>query len=722
MKKLRLGCAISLATTAMLAPAQAQDLAQAEVRPRIQAKQSRTDEEMVVTGSRVLERLDEVPASVTVIDEAAIQQELLVTSELQSILGFRVPGMGPATGSSSNFGQNLRGRAALVMIDGVPQSTPLRNGMLDIRSIDGSALERIEVIKGATSVYGNGAAGGIINYITKKPGSDALNGSAGISGRASGVKAEDSFGYRVGASMDGTVGDFSYVVNGVTQDYGVERDAEGDIIGLSMYGLSDVESRNLFTKFGYQLDASKAVNVSYIYYDAQQNSDLVDVLGSVNSGVKTYAVKAGEGVEIPGEAQGPRGNQNLVLQYTDDRLLENTQLALDAYWQEIENIFFYSTSFADPDAGYAGGNSIILSEKTGLRLNLNSQFSWTGVEATFIYGIDLLNDVTSQPLADGRIWVPEMDMTNEAGYVQSKLVIANDWVLKAGLRREFVDIDIPDYTTLRTCNTTSNICRGGGDVVGGELAYADTTYNIGVRYKATSAFNPFISYSQGFDISDLGLLLRAASVPDIDQVQTRASIIDHYEIGFSGDWEKLSYEFAAYRSESELGTATVENPPGSGLFVPLRSPQKIWGYEMAVNYEANEFLATGITYTWVEGKDPDADIYLDARKISPPKFTAFIDWQATDELKLSASYLLVADRNRFERVNGIYVGAEAPVKQYDVLNLSGSYEWQDWQFTAGIENALNKDYYPARSQALTYGGYNTKGLGTTVNLGARYYF
>ena len=59
------------------------------------------------------------------------------------------------------------------MIDGVPQSTPLRNGSLGIKTLDASAIARIEVIKGATSIYGNGVAGGIINYITKQAKSTA---------------------------------------------------------------------------------------------------------------------------------------------------------------------------------------------------------------------------------------------------------------------------------------------------------------------------------------------------------------------------------------------------------------------------------------------------------------------------------------------------------------------------------------------------------------------
>jgi len=150
-------------------------------------------ERIIVTGSRIVESIDEVPATVTIINRKQIEAQLKVSSELQTLLATLVPGLAPSTGTSSNSSQTLRGRSPLVMIDGVPQSTPLRNGSLGIRTIDANAIERIEVIKGATSIYGNGAAGGIINYITKKANSDSkFNGNASISSRFSAVKPEDS--------------------------------------------------------------------------------------------------------------------------------------------------------------------------------------------------------------------------------------------------------------------------------------------------------------------------------------------------------------------------------------------------------------------------------------------------------------------------------------------------------------------------------------------------
>lgn len=90
-------------------------------------------EHVIVSGSRVFESIDEVPASITIISQKQIEAHLKVNPELQSLLAQMVPGLAPDTGSSSNSGQTLRGRAPLIMIDGVPQSTPLRNGSLGVK-------------------------------------------------------------------------------------------------------------------------------------------------------------------------------------------------------------------------------------------------------------------------------------------------------------------------------------------------------------------------------------------------------------------------------------------------------------------------------------------------------------------------------------------------------------------------------------------------------------
>ena len=74
------------------------------------AKQNNNEnlEHIIVTGSRVIENIDEVPASVTVITREQIEAQLKVNPELQNLLQMMVPGMAPSTNSSSNTGNVAR--------------------------------------------------------------------------------------------------------------------------------------------------------------------------------------------------------------------------------------------------------------------------------------------------------------------------------------------------------------------------------------------------------------------------------------------------------------------------------------------------------------------------------------------------------------------------------------------------------------------------------------
>lgn len=679
-------------------------------------------ERIVVSGSRIVESIDEVPASITIISQQQIQQHLKVNPELSSLLAQMVPGFAPNTGSSSNAGQTLRGRSPLIMIDGVPQSTPLRNGSVDVKTLDPSAIARIEVIKGATSIYGNGAAGGIINYITKQASqNNTTDADISLSSRFSAVKLAESAGARLAASANGKTNNFSYLVSASYSENGVQRDAVGDILGLQ-YGLSDSVTQNYFTKLRYDLNDDKSLQFSYNYYSAQQKTDLADVPGDSNLGEKTYAIHVPQAQRPMGKPQGPDGNVNITLKYTDQALLDNTQMTVDVYTQDIENVFFYSANLANPSEGYNGGQSIIKSKKKGVRATFNSQFDTELVAATLIYGIDALNDITSQPLVDGRIWVPQMDMQSVAGFLQTKWVVNNDIIVKAGVRKENIDLSIADYNTLKLCRSQTQ-CSEPLAVRGDTLKYDTTTYNAAIKYNLNDAFSPFFSYSQGSDVADIGVLLRSATVEDIALIQTQASIINNYELGFTSVFDKVRIEIAAFRSTSELGTSNKFNEL-TGVYEPVRAPQKIWGYEGLINYAISPSLKLIASYSFVEGKNTEDNTYLGAKQINPPKATANIAWQANEQLGLTLSYLYVGDRKRFEKNNqGDYPGDQGPVSHYHLVNLSGQYQFdQHWLGYFGIENLLNNDYFPARSQSYRYGGYNVKGLGTTATIGASYQF
>jgi len=280
-------------------------------------------------------------------------------------------------------------------------------------------------------------------------------------------------------------------------------------------------------------------------------------------------------------------------------------------------------------------------------------------------------------------------------------------------------IDVDNYNTLKLCRSADQ-CSVPLAVKGGNIDFSATTYNVGIRYNANQAFSPYISYSEGANIPDLGSLLRSAKVNDISLIQTEAAVIDNIELGFVSEFDQFRVEVTSYKSNSDLGSKSVLDPK-SGIYITQRAPQEIWGYEGVVNYRVSDQLDLSATYSYVEGKHTESDIYLGGRQISAPKGTFVANWMPTEQARVSLSYLYVGDRKRFERnEEGNYSGDEGAISGYNIFNLSTDYDFGDWSVFAGVQNLFNEDYFPARSQALTYKAFNVKGLGTTVNLGVRF--
>ncbi|MEM6520926.1 MAG: TonB-dependent receptor plug domain-containing protein, partial [Cyanobacteria bacterium P01_C01_bin.70] len=195
--------------------------------------------QVVVTATRTEEEVIDLPRSVTVIEREEIEQQLELTNNLPDILGKLVPGLSPPPLQATTRGFTLRGRDALILIDGVPQG----GNSSTQRALNGIApefIERIEVVPGASAIFGDGATGGIINIITRVPVEEGAIYDLSVGTRVGVTSIEgDSFSYnfRVGAAgADGPVdGRFSF-----TYDVDNARfDADGDRIPPTGAGEND---------------------------------------------------------------------------------------------------------------------------------------------------------------------------------------------------------------------------------------------------------------------------------------------------------------------------------------------------------------------------------------------------------------------------------------------------------------------------------------------------
>jgi len=85
-------------------------------------------ERITVTASRMDKSPSSIPNTVTIIDRVQLEEQFRTTKDLSTIIGNLAPSFSPSRQKMSNTGETLRGRAPLIMIDGVPQSNPLRSG------------------------------------------------------------------------------------------------------------------------------------------------------------------------------------------------------------------------------------------------------------------------------------------------------------------------------------------------------------------------------------------------------------------------------------------------------------------------------------------------------------------------------------------------------------------------------------------------------------------
>jgi len=135
-------------------------------------------EPVVVTATRTEQRLDEAPASVSVLTREDIGQA--AGQSLDDLLR-QVPGFSLFRRSSSivshptTQGVSLRGigpsgaSRALVLLDGIPINDPF-GGWIYWDRMPLQSVEQVEVVRGGgASVWGNYALGGVINIITRRP-------------------------------------------------------------------------------------------------------------------------------------------------------------------------------------------------------------------------------------------------------------------------------------------------------------------------------------------------------------------------------------------------------------------------------------------------------------------------------------------------------------------------------------------------------------------------
>lgn len=665
--------------------------------------------EVTVTATRGEATIATIPAALTVLESEQIVREAAASKSVADLLGKSIPGMGFSSQNFSLVGQSLRGRDLSVLIDGVPQSTT-RSVSRDLMTVDASVLERVEVLRGPTAIYGDGATGGVVNLLTKGPGQEGLVLTSGLSANASLVHPDGSLGVKATQGVSWRRGAWFAVGNASVENTAGFFDAEGDRIPPDpnqQGGLADTRSTQIFAKVGWEPDADQRLQLSGSRFEAEQHTSYITD-PSVNR--LPYPTKSRT---VDGFSSSvPEGALNTVtnLDYSHSAFFGGT-LHAQGYYRDYTTVFIPFDRRGAKGGGQQVTQSFILSDKAGGRLDYQRALAGED-RLVLLAGIDYAREKTSQPvnimdrtvydqsggrtftITGTRSWTPPMLQKSTGLFAQLEWRVTDRLTLRGGLRSEAISLDVRDFITLDNAyDKTGAPVASPAVTTGGKLAYDTTLKNLGVVFMTTPQTQVFLNYSEGFSLADVGRVLRAAPAGfSVAQLNPGAQTVESLEAGWRGYWERLQTSVSAFANRSDLGTTFDKD-----LNI-LRSPERIYGLEATLEGKLGGSWKAGGTFSWYEGEnDPKQDgnwSYLSAERIQPLKVTAHLEHETARGWTNRLQVLHSGTRDRFDHAKGYGLGR---AWSFTTLDFDSRGPLGPGTVFLSVQNLLNRLYYPYAS-------------------------
>ncbi len=690
-------------------------------------------EEVVVSATRSEQELFTIPRSITVFTEEAIESQLAFNDDLGQVIGRLTPGL--SGGVNGNFNGNgldqIRGRRLQFLVDGISQSNFAIDFRNDFQTVDPRAIERIEIIRGGTAVYGLGATGGVINIITKAPDSDELQGNIHADYIFQPTDLDDSSSFRISGDLQGGSGPFDFRINGGFRQRNTAFDGSGDIIPSDSNAFN-TDQFNFGGTFGLNISDTQRLTFKANYFEIEENDRFLSVGASpvanipgtavpapagAGNAAAAAAIEAGE-VEASPEFQA---TQNYVLSYRDTDLL-GSEFSLSAYYGRIDDdseTLVFGNVPGDPL-----GVQQVATERYGSRLTIVSPLEQLIGDAggTATYGFDYeaftfeqVNNLGLPPLT------PDIDTDSYAGFLQVDIPVG-PWRWSGGVRYERTDATFPDFEISPIFNPNSTPV--GNQVAGGTLNFDRFLFNAGLVYTIDDTTNVYASFAQGFVIGELLRQIRVTPASSVEGAGLEPQVTDNYEIGLRGQVGGLDYTLAAFYSESELGSTFSFNEEIQATEV-IRAPERIWGAEATLAYSPSDAWRIDGTFAWQDGEfDPDEDgdfTPLLGNRVQPIRFTAGVDYTGIERLRVRAQALYGLSLSNFP--DDATAFGQGNTGDLFLVDLAAFYTLTDAaQLRLGVQNLFDNTFIDQTIQLRNQTSTFFNNPGRTVTLGVDFQF
>lgn len=668
-------------------------------------------ETMTFTASRA-DGVQENSKQTTKIDEK--QLELLKQSSagnIGTVLAKTVPGLADSSRTITDFGQTLRGRNALILVDGIPLNLS-RETSRGLSGIDPESIQNIEVIRGSNAIYGGGATGGIISITTKKAGGEPeAKTVVGFQTPLTNF-SHDALSADIHQYFSGSLNDWDYALDFGYKRTGSSYDASGDRIAPepSQGDLFDSDAYSIGGKLGYHIDDHQYIQLSANYYTADQDSKYASDPSVAKLPAGSVPAKAIKGLKLVEQNQNESQVYNLTYKNKD---LLGSKFDSQIYYRDFYTRFNPTDGRNQANRANTINQGYQENDVFGSRFTFNTPLHFLG-DSSLVWGGDFIREQSKMPLdtfdpaiydqsgglafvKNGNlIYLPELTTQSMGVFAQLKHRFNDQWSAEVGTRYEDSFAEVDDFIPLTQANKPNPYTVKGGKVK------ADAwLYNASITFSPVKKHSIYGSFSQGFQLPDVGLVIRNANTGfDLGSSFLEPVKVDNYELGWNGDFDRISSSLAVFYSTSDLGAVQSFN---NGLSL-ARTKEEVTGVEATFDYlDQDGIWGLGGSATWMKGRETPQGQSKDQRmtgyRIPPLKLTSYISYNPSDTWtnRLQATYWGSQDY----RLDGKESFGRYDAKTYTTVDLMSSFDVNTKNnVSIGLENIFNRKYYPLYSQLL----------------------
>lgn len=592
------------------------------------------DNTITVTAARAPVEVEDAPATVTVIDQERIADEM--ATDVRDIVRFE-PGVtvrrAPArfgaalgtTGRAGNEDFNIRGiggNRVLILVDGIRSPQGYTFGAQEVgrgNATDVGLIKSVEILRGpASALYGSDGLSGAVSFITSDPVDFVSEGNSfGGFARAHYSSADEEFAETV--VLAGRTGNFSAMLAYSRRDF-QELDNKGTVdtedASRTTPNPQDGKSNAFLGKLIWNSGSHK-IRLTGEYLEREVYSDVLSGRGPVFLFGPTPSWIV-DNLTAQDETKRSRVSIDYSYDAGEDGAGFIDYAHLAAYWQDGTDRQFAleerTATSATPRLDRERLNTFD-NEVIGALADFRSSFRTGAVEHTITFGGDIskteqdgLRDGTEPPF--GEVFptraFPKTDFTLGGFYIGDAIEFADGLVtLYPALRYDFYDLNPTDDPLLPSFTPSAQSGSKLSPKLGAVVKLGDVrlfgNYARGFRAPTPSQVNNFFE--------NLAFGYTSAANPDLGPETS-----DSFEAGIRYATDNVGLSLTAFTadysdfiSQEVVGGSFTPSDPAVYQFINL-DDVSVKGVEAKANYEAENGFRARFAIAFADGtvKSPNS--------------------------------------------------------------------------------------------------------------------